>query len=344
MNLKKITIKLILIVLSFGFGLVLFLVFWPASYQVPQNQVREGTKFWDLPSGSRIAYTLIPAKGEKKHFPVIFLQGGPGGPIYDRNISLLSVLADDGYDVFLYDQVGCGFSERLGKIEEYTADRHKNDLEQIVKIIGKERVILIGQSWGAVLATLFVADNPKKVEKIIFTSPGPVFPVNHELESILPADSLQLRKPVYSNHQGRKKAYSLRTKFVEFLAKNMNWKLASDKEMDDFASYLNFEMGKSTVCDTSNAVKIENGAGYYCMIKTVQSLPKVADRRGELSKISIPVLILKGQCDHIKWGFTLEYTWLFPDIQLVIVHDAGHGIAVEQPEIYLKTIRDFLKK
>jgi proline iminopeptidase len=124
----------------------------------------------------------------------------------------------------------------------------------------------------------------------------------------------------------------------------MDWKLAPDKEMDDFASYLNFEMGKSTVCDTSNAGRIENGAGYYCMIKTVQSFSKVADPRKKLSQIHIPVLILKGQCDHIKWGFTYEYTLLFPDHQLVIVPDAGHGITVEQPEIYLKTIREFLKK
>lgn len=344
MNLKKRTILLILIALCFGFGVVLFLVFWPATYQVPPNQKRAGTKFWDLPSGSRIAYTLIPAKGEKKPNPVIFLQGGPGGPIYDRNITILLNLAGDGYDVYLYDQVGCGFSERLDNINEYTVERHKKDLEEILKNIGAAKVILIGQSWGAMLATEFVTDNPEKVEKIIFTSPGPVLPVNQELESISPPDSLQLRKPAFTNREGRKKAYSIKTKFVEFVAKNMNCKLAPDEKMDDFASYLNFEMGKSTVCDTSNTGKIENGAGYYCMIKTVQSFSKVVDTRKKLSQIHIPVLILKGQCDHIKWGFTHEYTLLFPDHQLVIVPDAGHGIAVEQPVIYLKNIREFLKK
>jgi len=344
MNLKKRTTILILIVFGFGVGVALFLVFWPVSYHASKNQMRDGTKFLELPTGSRIAYTLIPARGQKKQFPIIFLQGGPGGPIYDRNITHLSTLADDGYNVYLYDQVGCGFSERLDNINEYTANRHKEDLEEIVRFIGAKRVILIGQSWGAILATLFIADNPEKVEKIIFTSPGPVLPVNAKLNSILPPDSLQLRKPVFTNRQGREKAYSIRTKIVEFVAENMDWKLIADKEMDDFASYLNFEMGKSTVCDTSNAGQIENGAGYYCMIKTAQSFSKVADQREKLSQIHIPVLILKGQCDHIKWGFTQEYTLLFPDHHLVIVPDAGHGISLEQPEIYLKTIREFLKK
>ena len=344
MNLKKRTINLILIALCFGIGVVLFLVFWPATYQVPPNQVRAGTKFWDLPSGSRIAYTCIPAKGNKNPYPVIFLQGGPGGPIYDRNITILSNLADDGYDVYLYDQAGCGFSERLDNIEEYTVERHKKDLEEIVKNIGSEKVILIGQSWGAILVTIFVAENPEKVEKIIFTSPGPVLPVNQELDSIRPPDSLKLRKPVFTNRQGREKAYSIRTKFIEFVAKNMDWKLAPDKEMDDFASHLNFEMGKSTVCDTSNAGQIENGAGYYCMVKTVQSFNDVVDRREKLKQCKVPVLILKGQCDNIKWGYTSEYLSVFQNHRFVLVPDAGHGIATEQPEIYLNTIRDFLKK
>jgi len=344
MNLKKRTINLILIALCLGLGVVLFLALWPATYHVPQQQVREGTKFWDLHSGSRIAYTFIPAKGNKKPYPIIFLQGGPGGPIYNRNITILSNLADDGYVVYLYDQLGCGFSERLDNIDEYTADRHKKDLEEIIKFIGEDRVILIGQSWGAILATLFAADNPEKVAKIIFTSPGPVLPVNHEMESISPPDSLQLRKPAFTNRQGREKAYSIRTKFVEFVAKNMDWKLAPDKEMDDFASYLNFEMGKSTVCDTSNAGRIENGAGYYCMVKTVQSFNDIVDRREKLKQCQVPVLILKGQCDNIKWGYTSEYLSLFQNHRFVLIPDAGHGIAKEQPEIYLNTIRDFLKK
>jgi proline iminopeptidase len=344
MNLKKRTIHLILIILCFAFGVVLFLVLRPAAYHVPQQQARAGTKFWNLPTGSRIAYTLIPAKGEKKSNPIIFLQGGPGGPIYGRNIHILSNLADDGYDVYLYDQVGCGFSERLGNITEYTTVRHKNDLEEIVKFIGKDKVILIGQSWGAILATLFAADNPEKVEKIIFTSPGPVLPVNEELDSIRQPDSLKLRKPVFTNRQGREKAYSFRNKFIEFMAIKMDWKLVPDKEMDDFASYLNFEMGKSTVCDTSNAGQIENGAGYYCMIKTVQSFNNVVDIREKLKQCKVPVLILKGQCDNIKWGYTSEYLSLFQHHRFVLVPGAGHGIATEQPEIYLNTIRHFLTK
>jgi len=327
-----------------GFAVLLFLAFWPTSYKVPHKQTRAGTKYWDLPTGSRIAYTLIPAKSEKKPFPVLFLQGGPGGPVYDHNIQLLLPLAEDGYDVYLYDQVGCGFSERLENIEEYSVERHEKDLEEIVKKIGAEKVILIGQSWGSMLAIQFVTDNPEKVEKLILTSPGPVLPINPGLEKIDSPDSLYLKEPAFTNHQGNKKMYHLRTRLAEYCAKAFNWKLASDNEMDDFATYLNYETGKSTVCDTSHTRNMESGSGYYCMVKTVQSFIDVADHREELRGCNVPVLIMKGQCDNIKWGYTCEYLTLFHKHTFVLVTNAGHGIGLEQLGIYVKIIREFLEK
>ncbi len=157
------------------------LVFWPRQYGSPVLQQRAGTRYWDLPTGSRIAYTYLPGKGSKRPYPVIYLQGGPGGPISAGDIERFSFLSEDGYDVYLYDQVGCGFSTRLENIKEYTADRHKRDLEEIVRLTGSGKVILIGQSWGAILAVLFAADNPRKLAKMIFTGPGPIQPADFAL-------------------------------------------------------------------------------------------------------------------------------------------------------------------
>jgi len=95
-------------------GLVWFAiaVFWPRSYSSLPMQPRDGIRYWKLSTGSRIAYTLIPGKGIKKPYPIIYLQGGPGGAIGRGTIQNLTPVADDGYDIYLFDEIGCGRSDR----------------------------------------------------------------------------------------------------------------------------------------------------------------------------------------------------------------------------------------
>ena len=244
----------------------------------------------------------------------------------------------------MYDQAGSGHSTRLKDIKEYTADRHKRDLEEIVKEIGARKVILIGQSWGAILATLFAADDPGKVAKIILTSPGPIQPVKEELADLKEPENLHLRKPEYSNSEANEKVQNVRSNLIARTALLFGWKLASDKEADDFQTCLNRELNKSTVCDTSNALEAEGGGGYYAQIMTVQSLSGIQDPRPKLKDSHLPVLVMKGQCDNQKWGFTNEYLQLFPNYKFEVIPGAGHSISIEQPALYLKTIRDFLKE
>ena len=326
-------------------GLIIFLsiILYPRNYHVPQFQKRANTFYWDLSTGSRIGYSLIKAKGTKKPYPVIFLQGGPGAPIFDSNIEILSKLSNYGYDVYLYDLVGCGHSNRLENIDEYTVNRHKKDLAEIIKKIGAEKVILIAQSWGALLATNYLADHQAKIEKLIFTGPGPIIPINNQLAGIKAPDSLNLNSPKFTNAKGSQKAYHLRASVVKFTAEKISYKLASDKEMDDFATNLNFELNKSTVVDAS-IIKPKSGYGYYVHIKTVQSFKKTPNRRDILSKCKTPILIMRGQFDGSKWGYTDEYLNVFKNHQLVIIPNAGHSIALEQPELYMNTIVKFLGK
>ncbi len=279
----------------------------------------------------------------------------------------MTPIAAEGYDVYLYDQVGSGWSDRLSNIRDYTAIRHKRDLEAIVKTIGAEKVILIGQSWGAILAALYTADKPQKVASLILTGPGPIQPGRSGLARIIAPDSLHLRSPYYTNHEGNELANNIRTRAMEMFASRFGKKLASDNEADDFANYLNRLVNRSVVCDTSRITamsprdeegmdvpaqasknipyekQVSGGAGFYAAVMTVRSFGSTPDPRPKLRNLPIPLLLMKGQCDNQPWGADKEYLDLFPNHRLVIVPDAGHGIYVEQPELYLETIKDFLK-
>jgi proline iminopeptidase len=322
----------------------LYKIFWPRHYDVPDLQPRVSTKYWKLSTGSNIAYTFIAATGIKKPYPIMYLHGGPGGFITDRDIKTLQPLSENGYDIYLYDQVGGGRSGRLENMNEYTAERHINDLKEIIKNTGAEKIILIGQSWGAVLAVLFTAENPEKIDKVIFTSPGPIYPVQQQFKNVIAPDSLHVRKPFYSNNDGNEKTNNLRSRAIAFWATQFHKKLASDDEADNFAAYRNAAVNRSTVCDTENILKVEAGSGFYSALMTFKSLGQVKDPRSLLKKLNIPVLIIKGQCDNQPWGFTNEYLALFSNHQLTFIPGAGHFITIEQPALYLNAIKDFLIK
>jgi len=109
--------------------------------------------FWDLPTGSRIAYREVAAIASAKKAPVIYLHGGPGAGVVsvEELVQAFSFPAWLGHDVVLYDQIGGGLSGRLSDVSEYTLERHVSDLEAIRLRIEAETVILIGESWGAKL-------------------------------------------------------------------------------------------------------------------------------------------------------------------------------------------------
>ena len=102
--------KILKYALLIGIVVLSFQVFIPRSYDVPPPKTRAGTQYWNLSTGSTIAYTLIPGKSPKKIYPLIYLHGGPGGPIYDSNIGMLTPISADGYDVYLYDQAAVSYT------------------------------------------------------------------------------------------------------------------------------------------------------------------------------------------------------------------------------------------
>ncbi|MFK7908697.1 MAG: alpha/beta fold hydrolase, partial [Chitinophagales bacterium] len=253
-------------------------LFYPNHYDVSPFKERPNTQFWQLKTGSKIGYTLIKSESNQKRNPIIYLHGGPGGMIKESTLEILKPLSKT-HDLYFYDQVGSGHSSRLENIGEYSVMRHKKDLEEIITQIGAEKIILMGHSWGAMLAMTYLADNQLTVEKVILTGPGPILPIRSELSHQKAPDSLHLIKPKFSNREANEKVYNRRSKLVHYWANVFEQKLASDQEMDNFFTRLNTELNKSTVCDGSKMKAFEGGSGYYAHIMTLKSFGAVEDKR-----------------------------------------------------------------
>jgi proline iminopeptidase len=103
---------------------------------------------------------------------IVVLHGGPGGDY--RALLNCSMFASDGFFVVFYDQRGSGLSRRHSK-ESYTnVQLFIDDLDAVINYYRQpgQKVILIGQSWGAMLATAYVNDHPNKISGVVMSEPG----------------------------------------------------------------------------------------------------------------------------------------------------------------------------
>ncbi len=338
-------LKIISIVVFVSILAVSSLLFVPRKYDVAAFEPRKNVQYWELKTGSRIGFTKIAGVSLEKKNPIIYLHGGPGGCIRTEIIEALKPLSNLGHDVYFYDQIGSGHSERLAAITEYSVERHQKDLREIISIIGAKKVILVGHSWGTLLAINYLQDFEATVERIILSGTGPILPINNRLANEIAPDSLSLIAPEYSNKEGNKKAQNWRSKFMTQWAYLFHSKLASDKEADDFFTYLNQELSKSTACSIKKETKkYSGGSGYYTHIMTVKSFQNVVDKRDKLKTLKTPILIIRGQCDNQKWGFTKEYLDLFSNSKLEIIEGVGHDIISGNRSKYIELLRDFLEK
>jgi len=101
--------------------------------------------------------------------PLVGLHGGPGWPHY--SLLPLSGLADQGIPVILYDQLGCGKSQRITDTNLMTVESYVEELDTLKHSLGLTTMNLLGHSWGGTLALEYTLAHPESVHKLILSSP-----------------------------------------------------------------------------------------------------------------------------------------------------------------------------
>lgn len=116
--------------------------------------------------GARIFLTESGKAGAR---PVILLHGGPGMPGY---MHPLGEMIDDRAFIVDYRQRGTAKSPSRGP---FRIKDHCDDLNSIVKTYSTAmRPVVIGSSWGAVLALCYAARFPGKVHRFVLIGTGPL--------------------------------------------------------------------------------------------------------------------------------------------------------------------------
>ena len=112
--------------------------------------------------GTEIFFQQFGDSGET----IVLLSGGPGlNPYYLE--PLYSELKKK-YECILLHQRGTGES-LLDEVnqESLTVQKYIDDLNGLYKKLGKEKLVLVGHSWGGMLSFSYAANEPNKVKKVI---------------------------------------------------------------------------------------------------------------------------------------------------------------------------------
>jgi pimeloyl-ACP methyl ester carboxylesterase len=308
----------------------------------PNAPAPAGVRFWTVPDG-RLAYVFSPAAvpGSARP-PVIFLHGGPGTP-GEGLPALAPELNRMGFDVYAYDQIGAGRSTRLPDVAGYTVARNVADLERVRRAVGADRMILVGTSWGATLAAHYAAKFPDRVDRVIFVSPGALWP---------PARGGDGAEPFETLRGERRARYLELTEDPRFLLQMLLLdvspaaakRFVGDREADARFHAIGLtgsQLGRCRPSSDETAVH-GNALGFYANILTNRDLKTTADPRPALRRASTPALILRGECDYIARAYAQDYEGAFARSRLVDIPGSGHSIRNEQPQAYARLVGDFL--
>ncbi|TPW21996.1 MAG: prolyl aminopeptidase [Elusimicrobia bacterium] len=96
--------------------------------------------------------------------PVVFLHGGPGGGIDPAHRRYFD---PKKWRVILFDQRGCGRSTPYAELRENTTWDLVADIEKLRVLMGVERWVVFGGSWGSTLALAYAETHPARVKALI---------------------------------------------------------------------------------------------------------------------------------------------------------------------------------
>jgi proline iminopeptidase len=102
--------------------------------------------------------------GNPDGLPVLFLHGGPGAGFQPWNRRFFD---PERYRIVLFDQRGAGKSTPHAHLEGNTTQALVSDIEAVRCLLGIDRWVVFGGSWGSTLALAYAEAHPEHVIGLI---------------------------------------------------------------------------------------------------------------------------------------------------------------------------------
>lgn len=281
------------------------------------------TKMIDVPGGRVAVYSY----GQSREV-LLCLHGGPGCTCdYVRDSHCF--LADQGYRVVVFDQLGSGRSDRPSDRSLWNIPRFVEEVEAVRHALGLGKVHLLGQSWGTWLGTeycLKYLDNVKTY--IIANGSGSVPQTIAELNRLradLGAETvaMMLRHEAEGSTDHPEYAAAVTILYHRHLCRADPWPLA---------------VKRSTEGINMDVYGTMWGPNEFCCIGTL----KHWDRLPDMHRITVPCLIMNGAHDELTPNCAMSMQRALPDARTRIFKNSSHMPFWEEPNSYFPTLLDFL--
>lgn len=132
-------------------------------------EIREGY----MPFLEYKTYYRVVGKNMGNKKPLVLLHGGPGSThnyfeVLDR------IAEEDGRQLVMYDQIGCGNSYVENRPDLWNSKVWIEELIELRKHLGLDEIHLLGQSWGGMQTLEYVCNyKPEGLKSIILSSTLP---------------------------------------------------------------------------------------------------------------------------------------------------------------------------
>ena len=281
--------------------------------------------------GAKTYYRIIGNVSERFPAPVILIHGGPGST--HNYFEMLDALADEGMQLVMYDQIGCGLSYVEGHPEWWVMDTWMEELAALRETLQLERVHLLGQSFGGMLVQAYMIEShPQGVVSVILSS-------TLSSSRLWAAEQHRLIRTLSKEDQ---EAIYEAEQCNDFTGPRVQ--AATARFMEAFCSGPVTE--NSPECLRRN---VPRGRGSYMTAWgpnefTASGTLRDFDTTDRLGEIDVPALILRGSRDLCTERLAETLRRGIHGAEMHVFEGARHSCCVDAQEAYMHTLRDWMER
>lgn len=261
---------------------------------------------------------------------LVGLHGGPGAA-HDYLAPLVDVI-DSGWTLYLYDQYGCGRSDRPADnvYDHFTIEEYRDRLDEVRAAIGVEQLHLYGQSWGGWLALEYVLANPDRVASLVLADTAA--DIQRAAEAMRSA-----ARSCLSDEE--------RAEFDEIVAERRfdddEFEELQEKIVDEHINRSEEEPFEFAPPTNPSIYGVMWGPSEFVLADTARLRDWSVTER--LHEIECPTLVINGEYDEIAPELGADMAENIPNAQFVEIEEASHLPTWEQRETHTATVSEFLE-